>query len=534
MTDLHPLEFKVLEALKETGEMRVEELSKKTGLGPMAAHKAALWLSSKELCSLDEAVETYLLPTRRGEETRREGLPEKNVLRTILDAKASPMQELYGRFGSEQLNAALGRLRSTDRIIMKKNESGQVMLFPTQEGVKWLNVKSEIEQALDALCNHPNHIFVTKSGAVYSLDQARSGAYMPAFTEEVIQILLERGFAEVRVRKTLRVKLTKAGHDFPITRTRALTSDSWTSKEKVNQLIPAMLESGTWKNADFREYDINAPSETINPGRPHPLRLMIEKVRRAFLNMGFTESAGPWVESSFWCFDSIFVPQDHPARDMADTFYMKTPDKIPLPENGFVAGVKKAHEHGVAGSAGWRYKWSPEAAESAVLRTHTTSVSARALHSGIKPPAKIFCVGKAFRNETLDYKHLSELHQVEGMVFDRNVTFSNLLGYLKEFLSLLGFERVRFRPAYFPYTELSVEPEVFVEEKGEWMELGGAGIFRPEVVVPLAGVDCPVLAWGLGLDRLAMMMLDLKDIRDLYRNDLAWLRSTPLIGGWKK
>lgn len=498
VTDFHPLELKVLEALKrENRELPVEELAKSAGLDVQAASKAAFWLSSRGLCEVKEEVQERHVLTKRGQQVLADGLPEKNVLHAIA-AEALSMQDLYELFGSEQLNAALGRLRSAGLVKMSKGPSGGVALSITPQGSEWLSKnKSDIELALESV----------KAG------KAPDAKYRGE--------LLERGFVEKSARKSMSVSLAPAG---------AKADLSAAKPGKIGSLTSAMLESGTWKKAEFREYDTGAPTEAIHPGRPHPLRLMIEKVRRAFLDMGFTESAGPWVESSFWCFDSIFVPQDHPARDMADTFYMKTPGRIPLPEPELVARVMGAHEHGVAGSAGWRYKWAQDAAQSAVLRTHTTSVSARALHSGIKPPAKMFCVGKVFRNETLDYKHLSELHQVEGIVFDQNVTFNNLLGYLGKFLSLLGFERVRFRPAYFPYTELSVEPEVFIEEKDEWMELGGAGIFRPEVVVPLAGVDCPVLAWGLGLDRLAMMTLGLKDIRDLYRNDLAWLRSTPLIG----
>lgn len=528
MSDFHPLELKILEVLKrENRQLPIEELAKSAGLDLQAASKAAFWLSTRGLCEVKEDVQEEYVLAKRGQQVLADGLPERNVLHAIA-AEALSMGDLYKLFGNEQLNAALGRLRSANLIVMKKNELGQVMLFLTQGSVAWLKVKNKIEDALDILSS--NRIFVTKSGAGYSLDISQSGAFVPTFTEDVIRSLLERGFVEVQVKKVQTVRLTEAGHDSLLTRTQTLTSESWITKPKINQLTPAVLESGEWKNPDFpgfREYDTSAPTETIHPGRPHPLRLMMEKVRTAFLNMGFTESAGPWVESSFWCFDSIFVPQDHPAREMADTFYMKVPGNIPLPESELVARVKGAHEHGVAGSTGWKYRWLDEVAKGAVLRPHTTSVSARALHSGITPPAKIFCVGKAFRNETLDYKHLSELHQVEGIVFDKNVTFNNLLGYLKEFLSLLGFERVRFRPAFFPYTELSVEPEVFLEDKCEWMELGGAGIFRPEVVVPLTGVDCPVLAWGLGLDRLAMMMLGLQDIRELYRNDMGWLRSVP-------
>jgi phenylalanyl-tRNA synthetase alpha chain len=230
------------------------------------------------------------------------------------------------------------------------------------------------------------------------------------------------------------------------------------------------------------------------------------------------------VESSFWCFDALFQPQDHPARELADTFYMKNPAKTVLPKK-IVPKVRSAHENGTAGSSGWGYKWSEDVSRRPVLRTHTTAVSARR-RSELTPPAKVFCVDRAFRNETLDYKHLMEFHQVEGIVVSEDVTFNHLLGYLKEFYQRLGFDKVRFRPAYFPYTEMSVEPEVWMPSRKSWIELGGAGMFRPEVTEPL-GIECPVLAWGLGLERPAMLALEMDDMRTFYRNDADWLADAP-------
>jgi len=297
---------------------------------------------------------------------------------------------------------------------------------------------------------------------------------------------------------------------------------------EVANLTADMIKSGVWRNIRLREYNVAAAGKAPFPGKLHPLSLIIEKIREAFLDMGFTETAGPLVESSFWNFDALYQPQDHPARDMADTFYMTTPSSCRLPSPMLVNAVKEAHENGGGtGSTGWRYNWDPNVAKKPVLRTHTTSVSARTMH-GLKPPAKAFCIGRVFRNESIEYKSLPEFTQVEGIVLDEHVTFRDLLGYLREFYSRMGFEKVRFRPGYFPYTEMSVEPEVWFPAKKAWIELGGAGMFRPEVTKPL-GVSCPVLAWGLGLERLAMLMLDLKDIRNFYyRNDLGMLRRAPI------
>ena len=133
-------------------------------------------------------------------------------------------------------------------------------------------------------------------------------------------------------------------------------------------------------------------------------------------------------------------------------------------------------------------------------------------------------MGKNFRNETIDWCHGFEFYQTEGIVVDDNVNFRHLLGYLQDFYKKMGFEKVRFRPAYFPYTEPSVEVDVFHPERKCWVELGGAGIFRPEITVPLLGIKTPVLAWGQGFDRIIMDYYAIKDLRELYKNDLKQLR----------
>jgi len=265
--------------------------------------------------------------------------------------------------------------------------------------------------------------------------------------------------------------------------------------------------------------------------RRHPLAREIERIREIFLSMGFKEVGGDYVESAFWNFDALFQPQDHPARDMHDTFYLTNPKKVEIPHfQKFKAKVKATHEAGGnTGSTGWGGEWSEQVARKTLLRTHTTAVTCRHLSTLSREdlPAKVFSVGRVFRNEALDYKHLPEFYQVEGIVAAEDVTFRNLLGILKTFYDAMGL-KVRFRPGYFPYTEMSVEPEVYFEEKGDWIEMGGAGIFRPEVVEPLLGFECPVLAWGLGVDRVVAMKLGLDDIRIPYTNDLDWLRSAGL------
>jgi phenylalanyl-tRNA synthetase alpha chain len=225
--------------------------------------------------------------------------------------------------------------------------------------------------------------------------------------------------------------------------------------------------------------------------------------------------------------DVLFIPQDHPAREMQDTFYCKVPAKLPIQEKQLLEEIARVHENGgTTGSTGWGYKFSKTEGERALLRTHTTVNTIRYLYNHPQPPCKVFSLERVFRKENIDTTHLPEFYQIEGIIYEENTNFRQLIGILKEFYRRMGFEKIRFRPGYFPYTEPSMEVEVFWN--GKWMELGGSGIFRPEVTEPI-GVKNPVLAWGLGLERIAMLRYELSDIRSLYISDLDWLQKTPFI-----
>ena len=266
----------------------------------------------------------------------------------------------------------------------------------------------------------------------------------------------------------------------------------------------------------------------VFPAKIHPLRKIIEETRTAFLEMGFAEVVSPMVESAFWNFDALFQPQDHPAREMQDTFYMRHPAEVPLPDDKIVEQVRRTHEDGwETGSEGWGYTWSPERSKQVVLRTHTTAATIRAVAKNPEPPGKFFCVGWTYRNETISFKHLPVFHQVDGIIIDEEANLASLMGTLQEFYSKMGFGRVKFKPAFYPYTEPSVDVVVYMESRKKWLEMGGAGNFRPEVTLPL-GCKQPVLAWGLGIERLAMLRFGLSDIRELYRPSLDTLEGVPL------
>jgi phenylalanyl-tRNA synthetase alpha chain len=327
--------------------------------------------------------------------------------------------------------------------------------------------------------------------------------------------------AKIKQRSARTISLTDRGRS-------AIESGRVRVVKERNTLTPEDLESGAWREITLRPYDVTLAARDVYPAKIHPLRKIIEQTRRAFLEMGFAEVASPMIESAFWNFDALFQPQDHPARDMQDTFYMRDPAEAPLPDAKVVEPVRRTHEDGwETGSEGWGYKWSAERSKQVVLRTHTTAATIRALAANPEPPGKFFCVGWTYRNETISFKHLPVFHQVDGIIVDEEANLASLMGTLQEFYSKMGFGRVKFKPAFYPYTEPSVDVVVYMESRGKWLEMGGAGIFRPEVTLPL-GCKYPVLAWGLGIERLAMLRFGFSDIRELYASRLETLEGVPL------
>lgn len=298
-------------------------------------------------------------------------------------------------------------------------------------------------------------------------------------------------------------------------------------KEEITDVTDRLIQSGKWKDAGFRRYDVKTFAPAIYPAKRSPITRLTDHVRQMFLDMGFTEMTSEYIQPSFWNMDVLFTPQDHPARDLQDTFYLEYPSVIREEDDELVEKVKRLHEDGGnTGSCGWGGEWSREFSESAILRTHSTVSSIRYIAENVKTPCKAFSISRIFRKESIDSTHLPEFTQIEGIVIDENANFNTLISIIKDFYARMGFDKVRIRPAYFPYTEPSLELEVFFN--GKWMELGGAGIFRPEVVAPF-GVKHPVMAWGFGFERLAMLKWNITDIRELYISDIDILRESKLF-----
>ena len=500
--ELRENEQKTLLALKQLGgKAEVDKIMERSGLAHAAVMRAALSLSNKNLIKINEMVLAYAQITNEGKTYAIKGMPERRLLNSLikLGGEASLDEVVrYAKLEKRFLSVALGWL------IRKK--------WAEYDKAKKI-LKTSFKRSPPLMDDEQLLTMLNEKGSVKIEDLS------PKLRETVFT-LRSRKLVTIEERTIRELELTNDGWK--------LIKRGIKPVKEVSQLTPELIVSGKWRTVKLRKFNVVAPGPPVYPGKTHPLQQLLQWVREIFLEMGFTEIRGPIVETAFWNFDALFQPQDHPAREMHDTFYLAYPEAGKLPRKSVVEKVAKTHEDGwITGSKGWRYKWSHEVARKLILRTHTTATTIRYLSKHKKPPVRVFSVDRVFRNEKLDYKHLAELNMIEGIIMDKDVTFRDLIGTIKEFYRKLGIEKVVFWPSYFPYTEPSAQAVVYISKLNTWMEMGGMGMFRPEVLAPM-GIKYPVLAWGLGFDRLAMIMLDLEDIRLLYKNDLGWLRRTPL------
>jgi phenylalanyl-tRNA synthetase alpha chain len=292
-------------------------------------------------------------------------------------------------------------------------------------------------------------------------------------------------------------------------------------EESIVFLNSEILKSRKYDSLKFKEYDVSKLPKPAEIGRVHPLRIIMGYIRDLYLEMGFKEMSGPFVDISFWPMDSMFISQDHPMRDIQDTFYLPLKGKLP-DDKLFIDKIKEVHENGSnTGSLGHQYIWDKEISENLVLRTHTTSVTFRTFYNLSKQEkenSKYFCIGKVFRNESLDATHLAEFYQAEGFVIGKEIAFSDLIGFIKEFLGKLGIKKIKIKPTYNPYTEPSVEVFAYFEKYKEYKEIMNSGIFRKETLAPY-GIKNNVIAWGIGIERIGMLLLEKKNIKEVFGED---------------
>lgn len=494
---LHPFERAVLPVLLE--EKDFQQIVKKSKLQEIEVMRALQWLENKALLTISSTTKKLISLDKNGILYLKEGLPEKSFLNSLSDEfKGLNVITKKSKLSREEVNACIGLLRKKNAIEVAKGENLQIKI--TEVGKKLREQKS------------PEELFLEKD---FPLEANALSAADKALFEELKR---RKEFLKLEDIKETKVSLTDLGKK---------VAEMDLQEEVTNRLTTGMLKKGDWKQTKFRAYDVEINVPQKYAGKKHFENEALEYIKSIWLDLGFTEMTGNYVQSAFWDLDALFTPQDHPAREMQDTFYLG--GKARLPE--LWKKVKEAHQTGAGtGSTGWKYSFSKEETEQILLRTHTTVLSVQTLATLKKEnlPAKFFAIGKVFRNEALDWKHLFEFYQVEGIVIDPNANLKHLKGYLTQFYKKMGFSKVRMRPAHFPYTEPSLEVDVYHPIRKQWVELGGAGIFRPEVVKPLLGFDCPVLAWGQGMGRIVSEYWNITDIRDINKNDLKQIREMKL------
>ena len=297
---------------------------------------------------------------------------------------------------------------------------------------------------------------------------------------------------------------------------------------EISSLNEDIIKTGAWKDVKFRPYNAAAPGKKMYPGKLHHYGSFLQGVKLKLISLGFKEMSGPVVETEFWNMDALYMPQHHSARDIHDAYFLKEPRYARSLDKNILNSVKNSHEKGSDGSRGWEYQYDIKRAHRLILRTQGTALSARTLASHPKVPGKYFSISRCFRCDVVDATHLPDFYQLEGIVIDKSLSIRHLIGLLKMFAKeFANTEKIKVSPGYFPFTEPSMELFARHPDLG-WVELGGAGIFRKELTAPL-GIKEPVIAWGLGIDRIGMFNLGINDIRELFSQDLKYLRNSPVI-----
>ncbi|MDO8627431.1 MAG: phenylalanine--tRNA ligase subunit alpha [Candidatus Diapherotrites archaeon] len=495
---LSNIEKSVLGALNENFQA-LTELDKKTGIGPDSVMRAVAWLEQKGLAEVSSEKKELLVATAKGLDNVKNGLLEKQFIQEITKRKGkATLLELQKIFGPE-INFVLGLSKKNAWIsVLKKDNTLQIELTGLEKDL--LEGNYSTEKALQKIAKNSD----TKG------------------LEKEVEELIKRGLAEKQEKTLRKVKISKEG-------IQAKQLSGKTSSGEINILNSKILASGEWQKNDFRKYNLSDPVPEIWAGKRQPYIQFLSHIRRKLVELGFQEMYAPTIVTEFYNFDVLFQPQNHPARTLTDTYQLKQPKFGKLPDKKIVQAVREAHETGgVSASSGWGYQWSEEIAKKLMPSAHATAHSSRQLTHGVKIPGKYFAIARCYRPDVIDATHLVEFNQMDGFIVGEELNFRHLLGMLKQFaIEVAGAEKVRFYPDYYPFTEPSVQLSAKHPELG-WVEFAGAGIFRPELTEN-QGIKEPVIAWGMGIDRLAMFKLGIKDIRHLFSEDLNYLRNAKMV-----
>ncbi len=473
---------KVLLSNLENKEMFSNEIELKSGLDRITVINSARKLFSLSLVSIESITGTTLRLTSLGQKYLKEGLPEYRVFNFVRRNETVEYKQLFSSVPMEkdELNAAIGVLK---RLLAISVDNGRI----TANAGK----SAEIDE---------------RNAVLQSVEKGQKTDY--AGTEDLIR----RGIIEQVDEIREKISITPAGIK--------VLKDAGFNAEYIDKLSASNIKN--WEGLNFREY--SAKPEILNSlsGKINIKTKFISLIKDAMLSMGFSEMHSNYIESTFWNFDVMMFRQDHPDRDIQDTVYLNGgKGSIPV---GILKNVKDVYERGFFSSKynesiGYRRKFDTSKSDSLIMRGHTTATTFRYIYEFISKnkdkPAKFFSVDKGFRNETMDNTHLLELYQIEGVMYDDNLTVSDLIGYIRQFYGKIGIKKIRLKPTYNPYTEPSLEIQAFSPKLKRWLEVGNSGVFRPETLRPF-GISKNIVAWGFGMERMLNLKLGMADIRDLY------------------
>ena len=459
----HDIEKKILETLQKTPNQSPEQLSKNTELSIDQIRRGIEWLRLKDLALVNESEKITFSLGPNGLDSFKNGLPERKLI-NMLKEEPKTFEQIRSVLSGAGFNVAIANAKKNGWIKIEKNNSDSLV-----------SIKEKPIETPE---------------------------------EKLLSFIGEKTISQEEITNPLAMKIL-------LSRPNYIVQNS--EKTKIISLTDAALSLDT-SISSSGAIDVEADVSSIFAARTHPLQDTIDEIREIFVNLGFSEILGNMTQSSFWNFDALFTPQDHPARELQDTFYLENLESKNPASSSQIKNVSSSHKKN------WKYDWKLSESQKMVLRTHTTCVTIKHLAEQKPENARIFSVGRVFRNEKVSYKHLVEFNQIEGIVIGNNTTLRDLMGIQKEFYKKLGLTKIKFWPTFFPYTEPSLQTMVYNEKLGKWIELFGMGIFRPEVTKPL-GIDKPVLAWGGGIERIAMLKYELDDVREFYNNNLSWLRS---------
>lgn len=506
LKSFHPLEVKTLSVVQDDKPFHAQGLADQLQWKVGQANQAISWLVGRE-CLIEKeryVVNSFEL-TELGDEYRNQGTPTERMLTYLETQGPKTMPEIASALGLENkdVGSAFGAL-SKQGVVSMDGDKRATLVDPSKaQGL------TETRHLLDLAASSPGRslnaqdlspVLLTVMDGLAKKRGASSAPFRAVEREVVVYQITELG-------KETAKRLVAAG----------------ITGEEFGAVTAEMLKSGSWKKGTFRPYNVHLRPARIPLGKRNPYCEYLDWVKNKLTNLGFEEFDGPLVETEFWNSDALFMPQFHSARDIHDVYYVDNPRSAKEIEQPYLDRVAAAHQDGGdTGSRGWEYAFDRDFTKRLILRSQGTVMSAKTLHTA-RVPGKYFGVLRCFRYDQVDATHLSDFYQTEGIVLGEDVNLRNLLGLLKMFAEeVAGATEVKYVPGYFPFTEPSVEVHIKHPVLG-WFELGGAGIFRPEVTKPM-GIEVPVLAWGLGIDRMALMHLGLNDLRELFSPNIENVR----------